>query len=168
MTKLTNADRNKILSRSLFVDANKSLKQIAETLGVSDKTISNYQTKDKKEGYDWLTLKASKHIASSQKEKENMYTMFVGYMYDSLKEIRENEDLSAEQKASLIVSLGDSFSKMRKVASSEDPEAYKLGIIKHTIKTTLQALKTTLHSECMEQVITTVNDIQEELSNVSI
>jgi adenine-specific DNA methylase len=144
------------------------MKQIADTLGVSEKTISNYQTKDKKEGYDWLTLKASKHIVSSQEKKENMYSMFVGYMYDSLKEIRENEDLQAEDKASLIVSLGDSFSKMRKVASSEDPEAYKLGIIKHTIKTTLEALRVTLPKECMEEVISTIADIQEELSNVSI
>ena len=45
--KLSNADRNRLLARSLFVDANKGFKQIAETLGVSDKTIGNYQSKDK-------------------------------------------------------------------------------------------------------------------------
>jgi predicted transcriptional regulator len=168
MLKLSNADRNRILARSLFVDADKSMKQISDTLGVSEKTISNYQSKDKKEGYDWLTLKASKHIVASQEKKENMYSMFVGYMYDSLKEIRENEDLTAEEKASLIVSLGDSFSKMRKVASSEDPEAYKLGIIKHTVRTILESLKNSVSKECMEQIVNTVYQIQEELGNIDV
>lgn len=166
--KLSNADRNRLLARSLFVDANKSFKEIAETLGVGDKTISNYQSKDKKEGFDWLTLRASKHIQNSTKNKENMYSMFVEYMYDSLKEIRENEKLQPEAKTQLIVSLGDSFSKMRKVASAEDPEAYTLGIVKHTIKTLLEGLKKTLPQECMEKVLERVYTLQDELSNVSI
>jgi len=166
--KLSNAERNRLLARSLFVDANKSFKDIAETLGVGEKTVSNYQSKDKKEGFDWLTLRASKYIQKSSKDKENMYSMFVDYMYDSLKEIRENEELKPEVKTQLIVSLGDSFSKMRKVASAEDPEAYKLGIIKHTIKTVLEALNKALPKECMEEVVSTVYSIQEELSDVSI
>ncbi len=168
MTKLSNADKNRLLSRSLFVDASKSIKEIADILAVGDKTIQNYQAKDKKEGFDWLTLRASKHIQSSNADKENMYTMFIGYMYDTLKEIREDEKLSSEQKASLIVSLGDSFSKMRKVASSEDPEAYKLGIIKHTVQVILGSLKDTIPKDCMEQVITTIYQIQDELSNINV
>ena len=141
MSKLSNADRNKILARSLFVDADKNIKQIAETLGVSEKTISNYQSKDKKEGFDWLTLKAAKHIQSSKEEKQNMFGEFVGYMYTILREIQADENLTASQKADKIVSVSDGFSKMRKVAAHEDPEAYKLGIIKHTIKTLLEIIK---------------------------
>lgn len=166
--KLSNADRNKLLARALFVDADRSYKQIAETLGVSEKTVLNYQNRDKKDETDWLTLKAAKHISSSQEKKENMYTMFVGYMYDSLKEIRENEELSPEKKATLIVSLGDSFSKMRKVASSEDPEAYKLGIIKHTVKTILQALQSTLPKESMELVLESIYQIQDDLGDINV
>ncbi len=168
MIKLSNADKNRILSRSLFVDASKSIKDIAGILAVGEKTIQNYQTKDKKEGFDWLTLRASKHIQASSNDKENMYSMFIGYMYDTLKEIRENEDLNSEKKASLIVSLGDSFSKMRKVASSEDPEAYKLGIVKHAVTTILEALKDTVPKECMEQIIETIYKIQDELSNIDV
>lgn len=168
MKTLSNAHRNRILARSLFVDADKNIKQIAETLGVGEKTISNYQSIDKKEGFDWLTIRASKHIESSQDKKENMYSMFVGYMFDSLKEIRENEDLKAEEKASLIVSLGDSFSKMRKVASSEDPEAYKLSIIKHTVKTILESLKNSVPKECMEQIVNMIYEIQDELGDIDV
>lgn len=168
MAKLSNADRNRILARSLFVDANQSYTQIAETLEVSDKTIANYQSKDKAEGFDWLTLRASKHIKSTQETKENMYSMFTGYMMDSLKEIRENEDLSSAQKTQAIVSLGDSFSKMGKVARQEDPEAYKLGIIKLTIEKILSALKKEVSVECMEKIIETVYEIQEELADVII
>lgn len=168
MAKLSNADRNRILARSLFVDANKSYIQIAETLEVSDKTIANYQSKDKAEGFDWLILRASKHIKSTQETKENMYSMFTGYMMDSLKEIRENIDLSNAQKTQAIVSLGDSFSKMGKVARQEDPEAYKLGIIKLTIEKILSALKKEVSVECMEKIIETVYEIQEELADVII
>lgn len=168
MAKLSNADRNRILARSLFVDANKSYVEIAETLEVSDKTIANYQSKDKAEGIDWLTLRATKHIKETQETKENMYSLFISYMYQSLKEIRENEKMSVENKAQMIVSLGDSFSKMGKVARQEDPEAYKLGIIKVTVEKILTSLKTELSIECMEKVIETVYEIQEELADVTI
>ena len=84
MTKLSNADRNRILARSLFVDANKSYSDIALALEVSDKTVANYQSKDKAEGFDWLTLRASKHIKETQETKENMYSMFITYMYQTL------------------------------------------------------------------------------------
>lgn len=168
MKKLSNAVKNRLLARSLFVDANKSLKEIATILVLSEKTIQNYQTKDKDEGFDWLSLRASKHIQSSNEDKENMYSMFIGYMYDTLKEIREDEDLSSEKKASLIVSLGDSFSKMRKVASSEDPEAYKLGIIKHTVQTILSTLKDNISTECMTKVIETIYQIQDDLRDINV
>lgn len=166
--KLSNADRNRILARSLFVDASQSYIQIAETLAVSDKTIANYQSKDKSEGFDWLTLRAAKHIKETNETKENMYSMFITYMYQTLKEIRENEKMSVENKAQMIVSLGDSFSKMGKIARQEDPEAYKLGIIKITVEKILTSLKSELSVECMEKVIETVYEIQESLADVTI
>ncbi|BAK73743.1 DUF1804 family protein [Arcobacter sp. L] len=168
MAKLSNADRNRLLARSLFVDANQSYIQIAETLEVSDKTIANYQSKDKALGFDWLTLRASKHIQTTQTTKENMYSMFTGYMMDSLKEIRENEKMTAEIKAQMIVSLGDSFSKMGKVARQEDPEAYKFGIIKITIQKILEALKKELDTSNMEKVLEVIYEIQDEIADVTI
>lgn len=168
MPKLSNADRNRILARSLFVDANQSKEQVAETLGLSTKTIENYQSKDKAEGFDWLTLRASKVITETSETKENMYSMFTGYMMDSLREIRENEKLSPAQKTQAIVSLGDSFSKMGKVARQEDPEAYKLGIIKVTIQKILTALKEELDVEAMEKVIDVIYETQDEIADVTI
>jgi hypothetical protein len=137
-------------------------------LGVSDKTIGNYQSKDKAEGFDWLTLRASKHISKANDTKENMYSMFTGYMFDSLKEIRENEDLSPAQKTEAIASLGDSFSKMGKIARQEDPEAYKLGIIKYTIKTLIFHIKDIIPAEHMDTIVSKIYDIDEELTNAFI
>lgn len=168
MAKLSNADRNRILARSLFVDANQNILQISETLDVSDKTIQNYQSKDKSLGFDWLTIRASKHIQTTQTTKENMYSMFTGYMMDSLKEIRENEKMTPELKAQMIVSLGDSFSKMGKVARQEDPEAYKFGIIKITIQKILEALKKELDTPSMEKIIEVIYEIQDEIADVTI
>lgn len=168
MAKLTNAQRNRILARDLFVNSEYSKTKIAETLGVSTKTIENYQSFDKKDGNDWLTLRASKHIKNTQENKENMYSLFTGYMMDSLKEIRENEKLSADAKAQMIVSLGDSFSKMGKIARQEDPEAYKLGVIKVTIEKILTALKTELSVESMQKVIEVIFEIQDDIADVTI
>jgi hypothetical protein len=168
MAKLSNADRNRMLARSLFVDANQNILQISETLDVSDKTIQNYQSKDKSLGFDWLTIRASKHIQTTQTTKENMYSMFTGYMMDSLKEIRENEKMTPELKAQMIVSLGDSFSKMGKVARQEDPEAYKYGIIKITIQKILLALKKELDTPSMEKIIEVIYEIQDEIADVTI
>ncbi|WP_419782353.1 DUF1804 family protein [Malaciobacter marinus] len=168
MAKLTNAQRNRILARDLFVNSEYSKTKIAETLGVSTKTIENYQSQDKKDGNDWLTLRASKHIKNTQENKENMYSLFTGYMMDSLKEIRENEKLSADAKAQMIVSLGDSFSKMGKIARQEDPEAYKLGVIKVTIEKILTALKTELSVESMQKVIEVIFEIQDDIADVTI
>lgn len=168
MTKLSNADRNRIISRDLFVNASKSYKEIADILGVSEKTVGNYQSKDKAEGFDWLTLRASKHISKAQDTKENMYSMFTQYMFDSLKEIRENEALSPAQKSEAIASLGDSFSKMGKVARQEDPEAYKLGIIKLTIQKIIKASKDVLDVDSMDKLLDVIYEIQDELADVNI
>ncbi len=166
--KLTNAQRNKILARSLFVDAQKSFDEIAQVLNVTKKTIENYKIQDKKEGFDWLTLRATKHIKESNETKENMYSQFISYMYTTLKEIRESQDLNAATKAQMIVSLGDSFSKMGKVARQEDPEAYKYGIIKLTIEQILCELKNKLDSQSMSIVIDTIYELQERLADVTI
>jgi len=168
MNNLNNANRNRILARSLFVDANKSYIQIAKILDVSDKTIQNYQSKDKSLGFDWLSLRALKNIKTTNETKENMYSMFISYMYESLKEIRENDKMSVEAKAQMVVSLGDSFSKMGKVARQEDPESYKLGIIKLTIEKILSALKNELDVKSLQKVIDTIHNIQESLANVTI
>lgn len=168
VAKLSNADRNRILARSLFVDANQSKDQVAATLGVSTKTIENYQSKDKSLGFDWLTIRASKVITQTSETKENMYSMFTSYMMDSLKDIRENEDLSPVQKTQAIGTLGDSFSKMGKVARQEDPEAYKLGIIKITIEKILVALKSELPIESMEIILEIIYEIQDEIADVII
>ncbi|MDC7249280.1 MAG: DUF1804 family protein [Sphaerochaetaceae bacterium] len=166
--KLSKADINRIAARGLFVDANYSRERIAETLEVGIKTVDNYKTKDKSLGFDWLTLRAAKHIKDTSENKENMYSMFMQYMMDSLKDIRENEQLSAEKKTQAIVSLGDSFSKMGKVARQEDPEAYKLGLIKHVVQHILLSLKEVLDKETMEKIIDVVYSIQEDLIDVSI
>lgn len=168
MSSLSNADRNRILARSLYVDADKNIKQISEILGITEKTVQNYQSKDKKEGSDWLTIKASKQIITSDEQKQNMFGEFVGYMYATLREIREDENLSSSQKADKITSVADGFSKMRKIAAHEDPEAYKLGIIKHTIKTLLEIIKDNIDKECLEIIIDCINEKQEELADVSI
>jgi len=168
MAKLSNADRNRILARSLFVDAKKSTEEISETLEVTTKTIDNYRSKDKSLGYDWLTLRASKDIQSSQEKNENMFSMFTQYMMESLKEIRENEEFTPEKKTQMIVSLGDSFSKMRKIAASEDPEAYKLGLIKHVVQNILVALKDVLDEKSMTRAIDKIYEIQEDLIDVSV
>ena len=76
--------------------------------------------------------------------------------------------MTPELKAQMIVSLGDSFSKMGKVARQEDPEAYKYGIIKITIQKILEALKKELDTPSMEKIIEVIYEIQDEIADVTI
>ena len=54
------------------------------------------------------------------------------------------------------------------VPAVQDPEAYKLGIIKYTVETLLTNIKDVVSVECMENIIIKIHEIDEELSNVSI
>ncbi|NOQ31508.1 MAG: DUF1804 family protein [Helicobacteraceae bacterium] len=165
---MTNAEKNRLLARTLFVDSKKNDAEIADILDKSERTIANYRSSDKELGVDWYELRATTYIEHSGDDKERLYSDFIGYMYDSVKEVREDEKMSAPQKASAIAAIGDSFSKMRRIAASDDPEAYRLGIIKHVIRTLLTSLNEKIESECMETIVETVSQISEELSSVTI
>ena len=167
---MTRAEKNAFLARELFINGNSEAK-IAELLDVSVRTIQNYKSKDETNGISWLELKAQKYINTpldSSEDKETIYSNFTKFMYESLQEIRDDEKLSAGDKTALMAQLGDSFSKMQKVARTEDPEAYKLGIIQNTLEIIAKNLKGKLSEECLEIVVNTIVDSEEEIVSVTI
>lgn len=149
------------IARVLFVSG-KSIQETASILGVGVRTIQNYKSKDATEQNDWDMLKAERHITKDSNRREHLYSDFVAYMYDTLKEIREDKDLSSSDKADKIVKLSDAFSKMKTIARHEDPEAYKRGIIKHVIKTIGIAIKSK-DKALLEAFIEVVDSVQDEL-----
>lgn len=158
---MTNAEKKREIARALFV-AGKTLEETAAIIGVGIRTIQNYKSKDNKNGNDWDVLRAEKHIAKDPNRREHLYSDFVAYMYDTLKEIREDENMSAGEKADKIVKLSDAFSKMKTIARHEDPEAYKRGVIKHVIKVLGFAIKAR-DTKLLELFIEVVDLVQDEL-----
>lgn len=96
--------------------------QIAELLKKNVRTIQNYKSKDG----DWEKLRV-KEIITDENGYE-VYTGFIHQMQKGLDEIMNDSELTAQEKATAIAKMGDSFAKMKKVAEIEDPRLYKLNI----------------------------------------
>jgi predicted transcriptional regulator len=149
-----------VVAKELYIKG-LSLENIASLLGVTKRTIQNYKAKAK----DWDELRAKNLL---KKGGDTLYSSFLEAMNDFLKEIKDS-DLKPDVKAEKISQIGDAFSKMKKVASYEDPEIFKHGIIKETIKTILlNAQKKGIKQECLEELVELIELIEEELVNVSI
>jgi len=158
---MTNAQKKREIARALYVSG-KSQEEIAAILEVGLRTIQNYKSKDAAEGKDWDLKRAEKHILKEGERREYLYSDFIAYMYDTLKEIREDEAMPAGEKTDKIVKLSDAFSKMKTIARHEDPEAYKRGVIKHVIKTLGLAIKE-YHPEFLEKYIELTEMIEDAL-----
>ena len=159
---MTTAQKRREIARTLSV-AGKSDAEVAEILDISVRTIQNYRAKDGAEGNDWDRLRAQKHLEKDGERREYLYSDFVAYMYDSLKEIREDEATPPAEKAKMIVQLSDAFAKMKSIARQEDPELYKRGVIKHVVKTLGKAIRDRGDDRLLEAFIETVDTVQDKL-----
>jgi len=159
---MTTAEKRRELARTLSL-AWKSDGEIADILDVSLRTVQNYRSKDSAEGYDWDRLRAEKHIAKDQDRREYLYSDFVAYMFDSIKEIRADASTPPGEKAKMIVQLSDAFSKMKTIARQEDPELYKRGVIKHVIKTVGAAIRDRGDDKLLGAFIEAVDLVQDKL-----
>ena len=152
-------------ARALYV-AGKSITEIAQILGVNHSTISRYKSADEK---NWDVLRNQHHLLHADRDKEVLYGDFVSYMYDSIREIREDETLPVAKKTEAIVKLGDAFSKMKRIAAAEDPENYAKGIVKLTIQRLVGYLRAEeMPAECMQKIADTIMKYQDEIADVTI
>lgn len=148
------------IARSLYI-VGKNVEEIATILETSVRTIQNYRSEDGANGYDWDVLRAEKHIVADPNRREHLYSDFVAYMYESLKDVRE-ATLPAGEKADKIVKLSDAFAKMKAIVRYEDPAAYKHGIIKHVIKVIGEGIKTRGDKALLEVFIEVVDQHGDE------
>ncbi|MFV0481336.1 MAG: DUF1804 family protein [Campylobacteraceae bacterium] len=151
----------KEISFALYL-AGKSVSAIADLLGKSEKTIKNYKTKD------WDVQKAHKYLANTSNNKEYIYNNFIEEMHSAIKEIRESE-LKPAEKAKAYVAIGDSFIKMKKVAITQDPEMYRLAIIKKTISTLIDEIKVS-NKECIQKIVEILENPEfiKKLENINV
>lgn len=164
---MTKAQRHKDIAKALYLSG-KSIEDISIIMELNTRTIQGYKAKDLKAGIDWDSLRVVKYLDDSQKDQESLYADFVTHMYASLAEIRDNKDLKTEDRIDAISKLGDSFSKMRRIAASENPEAYTHGIIKLTISKIIKIIQPSVSAECLRTIIDKIKQHQEELADVSI
>lgn len=149
------------IARALYVSG-RNEDDIASILESSKRTIQNYKSEDSSKGNDWDVLRAQKHIDSDTPRRGYLYSDFVGYMHETLKEVRESTITSSE-KADMIVRLSDAFSKMKGIIRHEDPIAFKHGIIKHVIQEIGEGIKARGDSAMLERFIEIIDDIGERL-----
>ena len=137
----------KDLARELYLKGF-SVERIAEILSKSVKTIKNY----KAAGSNWDELKTASYLNRGGEEKQNIYQNFIEEMRLAVKDIRQSE-LPAGKKAEALSKIGDSFVKMTKVASYEDPKAYRLSIAKKVIMLVVEKFKDYENKECIKKLI---------------
>lgn len=137
----------KDLARELYLKGF-SVERIAEILSKSVKTIKNY----KAAGSNWDELKTASYLNHGGEEKQNIYQNFIEEMRLAVKDIRQSE-LPAGKKAEALSKIGDSFVKMTKVASYEDPKAYRLSIAKKVIMLVVEKFKDDENKECIKKLI---------------
>lgn len=125
-----------------------SLERIAEILNKTTKTIKNY----KSASGNWDELKTACYLNQTGGERENIYQNFIEEMRLAVKDIRESE-LPAGKKAEALGKIGDSFVKMTKVASHENPRAYKLSIAKKVIMLVVDKFKDDANKECIKKLV---------------
>jgi len=163
------AAEKRLAARSMYIGG-MDMDQIRHALNLkSVRSVQNYKSEDQKSGLDWDALRIQKVIEHTGEDGQNLYANFARYMHESIREIRGDENMSTQQKVDAIAKLGDSFAKMRGIAHAEDPKAYTLGIVKHTVKTLLGGLsKAGIELHVMEQIVETVHAMDQELANVTI
>lgn len=137
----------KQLARELYLKGF-SVEKIAEILNKSTKTIKNYKTSDGK----WDEQKTAGYLNKNGEDKQNIYQNFIEEMRLAVKDIRESE-LPAGKKAEALSKIGDSFVKMTKVASYENPAAYRLSIAKKVIMLVVDKFKDDENKECIKKLV---------------
>lgn len=164
---MTKSERNKELAKSLYLSS-KSIEFIADILGLHERTINNYKNASFDSGDDWDAQKIDKHLSNAKRDKDSLFADFVGLMYDELEAIKEDKEIDTKQRIDAISRLGDSFSKMRKIANSENPEAYTRTIIKKTISQIISIIQPHVSNDCLNIIIEQIEANQESLADVSI
>ncbi|WP_044419454.1 DUF1804 family protein [Halarcobacter anaerophilus] len=154
----------KDLAKELYLKGFETTK-IAQILSKSPKTINNYKSGDG----DWDELRAAGYLDKRGDDKVVIYQNFIEEMYLAVKEIRES-NLKANEKASALVQLGDSFSKMKKVASYEDPESYKLAIAKRVVQLIVSEFRQSSDKRCIEKIVELLEDKEfvDGLGNIDV
>lgn len=139
--------------------------KIAVILSVTEKTVKNYKSK---EG-DWDELRASSYLDKHQDDQEVIYGNFTEEMYLAIKEIRDST-LTANDKTIAYARLGDSFAKMKKIASLEDPESYKLAIVKRVIELIVNEFKLNGNMECVKSIVSFIEskEFVESLGKIDV
>ena len=163
---MTAADKKREIARALYV-SDRNEEDIAGVMDISKRTVQNYKSRDASLGYDWDMLRAEKHMAKEPGRREHLYSDFVKYMHDTLKEIREDENMSASDKADKIVKISDAFSKMKGIARHEDPKAFVHGIIKHVVQVIGEGIRKRGDNAMLERFIEIIDD-SSELLDVSV
>jgi hypothetical protein len=149
--KKTPRHNKKTSARNLYI-AGISPAEIALSLDITERTIASYKSEDRNGDNDWDTLRAARYMGKDSDERVRLLDSFVMMMQKSVAEINGDETMRPADKAKAIASLGDAYAKMLKIAKSEDPEAYKLSIIKKTIFTVIEYLNKALDKETMERL----------------
>jgi len=144
-------------ARTLFVHSRLPVASVALKIGVPQATVSRWKSEARGDGDDWDIARSAATMAGEGFEAvissavEEFTVMFQTTMIG----LKEDPDLKHEDKAKLMASLADSFSKIVKAAGRASPKIAKLGVAIFVLKALAEFIKDRFpeHADAFQDVL---------------
>lgn len=123
-------------ARSLYVHSRYSLPTISVTLDVATGTISRWKADARAQGDDWDIARSAATMQGEGFKKlvSDAVEGFTIMFQATVNQLEQTEDMPPADKAKVMASLADSFSKTMNSAGRASPELSKLGIATDVLK----------------------------------
>jgi len=117
-------------AQALYVQKAMPLPAIAKKLGVSERTLARWKQQDAANGEDWDKARVAPMLLKENVEVASMEFLqaFLQYHQDAFEDIKTDKELSIQDKAALITSLADAYTKTVKACSLTAPTLSQLAI----------------------------------------
>lgn len=123
-------------ARSDYIYRRMSLSTIALTLNVAQTTIGRWKKAAKEDGDDWDMARSAAVIAGEGLDTvvSSVVEDFVIMAQALLDEVKNNKDLSIDQKIKHMVALGDAMVKVTASAGKLAPKISELGVAQSVVQ----------------------------------
>lgn len=117
-------------ARRRYVRERQGLPMIALAISIPERTIARWKAEAKLDGDDWDMARTANTISG-----EGMEAILVELLEDfiiqhrsAMDDLKNQKDISAKDRAQIITSLTDSFSKMMAASGKLSPKLSELGV----------------------------------------
>lgn len=144
-------------ARAAYVYESLNREAISERFNVPVTTIARWKKQALKNGDDWDRARAAARLSGQGTEAVTAAVLedFVLLFQSTLKDIKENKDILALEKAEVLSRLADAYTKTMSAVAKGNPKLDKLSFAGEILRHLVQYIQThhPHHAQAMEQVL---------------